>query len=166
MTIILHPNRSWEIPEVNRFPIRDEECLSCYGDCRRFSIGVDGGGEVLIVSVSASEERSIGFGSIDERGIEGLFAGEEGRRSVRGRGEDSSNEIFVDGRHSSVEFGEGDGFFDPFCCDEMSVNDVVDVSPVEEILIVANLEFRLARLENVEESWESLTISWTEVARD
>ena len=43
----------------------------------------------------------------------------------------------------------------------MGVHDVVDVGPVEEVLVVANLEVGLARLEDVEDSREGLPVART-----
>lgn len=41
------------------------------------------------------------------------------------------------------------------------MDDIIDVHPVEEVEVVADLEGRLTGVENLDDTWDSLSITWS-----
>lgn len=157
MSIVLGPNGAREIPEGDGLSVGNEESLSRDGHVASLDellVGVE-----LVEAVATGEEGGVGLGGVLEGRVDRLLELEEGRRAVgRGR-EETARDVLVDGGDSGVERLAGHLLVEALGGDEVGVHDVVDVGPVEEVGVVADLEVGLARLEDVEDSRESLTVA-------
>lgn len=166
MSIILRPNSPREIPKRHGLAIRDEVGFSGDGDGvgLRVVLGKEGGKGgrvrvVLVETVASGKECRVALRVVLELGVEFEFFLEEGIRAENGGREFPTGNGKVDRRSARVEFSEGDGEVKSFGSDEMSVDDVVDVCPVEEVFVRTDLEGGFAGFEDVHYAGEGLTVA-------